>query len=89
MPQHADTNSRIAHVLASCLGVNISAPDLHDVQRLDEIVPFDSLSTLEFAMGLEREFGFRLERERMSPDFLFDHRALATYLEAVNQEKAV
>ncbi len=75
--------SRIVRVVVRDLKANITEADLQGATSLDEVVPMDSISLLEFAMGLEREFAIELDSEHMERDFLLNLPRLVKYLEGV------
>jgi len=75
------TLSRIARVIATELGANVTEADLRGVTALDQVVSMDSIGLLEFALGLEREFAIRLEPRCMDHKFLLDLPRLVDYLD--------
>lgn len=81
MPQHADLIATLEAVLRDTLGANISAEEIKAAQNLEDLVPLDSVATLEFAVGLETHLGIRIERENFNRDFLTDLPGLLRYLQ--------
>jgi acyl carrier protein len=71
---------RIAKVLEEVVGANVTEADLAAVARLDEIVPFDSLTAVQLVAGLEQEFGVRFAPDQLSVQFLGDARGLEDFL---------
>lgn len=73
--------SRIVRIIVNDLGSNITVQDLQGVARLDEVIAFDSMAMLKFALGLEREFAISLKVESFDPKMLQDVGRLVAYLE--------
>jgi acyl carrier protein len=79
-PGTHSTYLRLERVITETLGANLAAGELEQAARLDDLVAIDSVSLLEFCVGVEREFGIRIERARFTRDFFTDLPALAAYL---------
>jgi acyl carrier protein len=73
---------RLRLLADSSLDLNLTAPELATLNRLDELAGFDSMSVLQFLAAVEREFGITFEETQLRAAFLVDLPALAAYIAA-------
>lgn len=77
---YQQTISRLAGLLNRTLGANITADDLAGVKRVDELVGFDSMASLQWVAALEQEFQLRVPPDKLRLEFLADVAALAAFV---------
>jgi len=63
---------RILNVINASLRTNISEEAFAKARRLDELLAVDSLTIIEFAMGIETEFGIDLTSTNPGRELLMD-----------------
>jgi acyl carrier protein len=79
-PDLAEIQRRIRRVLVQALSLDIDERDLPVGTTLDEAVGLDSMASIEFLAGLEREFGMTFEPEQIELATLRDLTTLSTYI---------
>ena len=72
MSDQDEITHRIRNVLIRSLSLGLREEDVPHNDRLDEIAALDSMAVLEFAIGLEKEFGITIEPEQLQLAFLRD-----------------
>jgi len=75
------TRERLQSVIARVLGVHLTSEEMAHTAHLDEVVPLDSVALLELAVGVEKEFGIRFEKDCFKREFLNDLPGLLGYLD--------
>jgi acyl carrier protein len=73
---------RIRGVFVRSLSLDLDSSRLPVSPDLGSLAGLDSLAMLEFVAGLEQEFSFEIEPERLTRDFLGDLDALVDYFAA-------
>ena len=81
MSQPSDLLPRLEKVIRETLGANPSLDELQATKNLEDLVTLDSVATLEFAVGIEQEFGIRIEKENFAHEFIADLPRLLHYLQ--------
>ncbi len=79
-----DIVARVRRVLIDSLSLTIEEDDFPYSESLDQVIGLDSLAVLEFTAGLEKEFGIRIEDEKLELSLLRDLPALADYIRSVS-----
>lgn len=85
MQTASDTRSRIARLITTTVGANLTAEDLENAERLDDLVAFDSIALLEFVVGLEQEFSIQFDQDQFTRDFVLDLPALVQRIEKLRE----
>jgi acyl carrier protein len=90
MDQHLDasrnTMARIRKVFVESQHLNLREEEVPYEQMLEEVAILDSIAVLEFVAAVEKEFGIRMEPEKLDFDFLRDLSVLASYIEQRMQD---
>jgi acyl carrier protein len=71
---------RLRCLANSSLNLNLTAEELANLTRLDEVTGFDSLAVLEFVGAVENEFGITFQDAELRTNFLADFRGLAEHI---------
>jgi acyl carrier protein len=75
-----EISRRIRNVFNNSLSLGLGEEELAHSDRLDAIAGMDSIALLVFVIGLEKEFGITIEREKLGLAFLRDQTALRDYV---------
>jgi acyl carrier protein len=78
--EHQEVIARILQLANQALGANLVENDLSGVKKLDELIGFDSMTSLQWVTAIEQEFHIILPPEKLRLDFLVDLPALADFL---------
>jgi acyl carrier protein len=85
MDQHLtgsrETMARVRKAFVESLHLNAGDEEVPYEQMLEEVALLDSIAVLEFVTAVEKEFGIKMEPEKLDFDFLRDLSVLASYIE--------
>ena len=81
MSAENNLKNRIRKILIESLELNLKEDEIEEGIKLDELFGFDSLATIEFVIGLEREFEITIEPEYIDVDIINDLDRLSVYIE--------
>ncbi|MEM1177829.1 MAG: phosphopantetheine-binding protein [Acidobacteriota bacterium] len=79
---HAELKSRIRNTIVDRLKLEVAASDINDAAPLfgDEGLGLDSIDALELVLGIEQEFGVRIEDEEVGSKALASVESLAEFI---------
>ena len=85
-----DLKSRIRHTIVDRLRLEVDVSDIDDAAPLfgDEGLGLDSIDALELVLGIEQEFGVRIEDEEVGSTALASVDSLAKFIASQNAEAA-
>ncbi|MBM3891234.1 MAG: acyl carrier protein [Verrucomicrobia bacterium] len=86
--EYQQTARRLVGLLNRTLATNIEMDDLSGVKRLDELVGFDSMTSLQWVAALEEEFQLRVPPDKLRLDFLTDLAALVDFVSQAERSGA-
>ncbi|MEM8995052.1 MAG: phosphopantetheine-binding protein [Acidobacteriota bacterium] len=83
---HAELKSRIRHTLVDRLKLEVEASDIDDAAPLfgEEGLGLDSIDALELVLGIEQEFGVKIEDEEVGSKALASVDSLAEFIASQN-----
>ena len=83
-----DLKSRIRHTIVDRLRLEVEVSDIDDAAPLfgDEGLGLDSIDALELVLGIEQEFGVRIEDEEVGSTALASVDSLAEFIASQNAE---
>ena len=77
-----DIDERVRKVLRESLALNASDRRVAGIKRADDLLGLDSIATIEFVIGLEKEFGITLDPGSLDSSIFADLSRLVALIAA-------
>jgi acyl carrier protein len=80
--------NRIKKVIIHDLELNLHEDDIQNIKKLDELFGMDSVAIIELVIGLEKEFGIKIQPEHLNLENFKDLDTLSDFINSlIHMEK--